>query len=89
MVIFQFASKDSITNSDRGSVFKSEHCQNAVKQAGLVQSMGDAGLSFAKQMIESFFGKIKTELLHTRSRKSNEEINKAITYYCENFYNSI
>jgi transposase InsO family protein len=79
----------TIIHSDMGSVFKSEHYRNALKQAGLVQSMGNAGLSFANQMIESFFGKIKTELLHTRSWKSYEEINKAITYYCENFYNSI
>ena len=81
--------KGTIVHSDMGSVFKSEHYRNALKQAGLVQSMGNAGLSFANQMIESFFGKIKTELLHTRSWKSYEEINKAITYYCENFYNSI
>jgi len=40
-------------------------------------------------MIESFFGKIKTELLHTRSWKSDEEPNKEITYSCECFYNSI
>jgi len=81
----QYASKDTIIHSDMGSVFKSEHYRNAVKQAGLVQSMGNAGLSFANQMIESFFGKIKTELLHTQSWKSYEEINKAITYYCESF----
>lgn len=72
-----------------GSVFKSERYRNAVMQAGLVQSMGNAGLSFANQMFESFIGKIKTELLHTRTWKSYEEINKAITHYCENFYNCI
>ena len=51
--------------------------------------MGNAGLSFANQMIESFFGKIKTELLNRRRWKSYEEINKAIVEYYENFYNSI
>lgn len=60
-----------------GSAFKSERYRNGVKQAGLVQSMGNAGLSFANQAIESFFGKIKTELLHTRLWKSYEEIDKA------------
>ncbi len=89
MAISQYKTKATIIHSDMGSVFKSEHYRKAVRQAGLVQSMGNAGLSFANQMIESFFGKIKTELLHTRSWKSYEEINKAITYYCENFYNSI
>jgi len=72
-----------------GSVFKSEHYRNALKQAGLVQSTGNAGLSFANQMIESLFGKIKTELLHTQLWKSYDEINRAITEYCENFYKSI
>jgi len=81
--------KGTIVHSDMGSVFKSEHYRNAVAQAGFIQSMGNAGLSFANQMIESFFGKIKTELLHSRSWKSYEEINEAITEYCENFYNSI
>lgn len=89
MATSQYRTKETIIHSDMGSVFKSEHYRNAVKQAGLVQSMGNAGLSFANQMIESFFGKIKTELLHTRPWKSYDEVNKAITYYCESFYNSI
>jgi transposase InsO family protein len=72
-----------------GSVFKSERYRNAVRQARLIQFMGNAGLSFANQMIESFFGKIKTKLLHTRTCKSYDEINRAITYYCESFYDSI
>lgn len=85
----RYATTGTIIHSDMGSVFKSEHYRNAVKLTGLVQSMGNAGLSFANQVIESFFGKIKTELLHTRSWKSYDEINRAITYYCESFYNSI
>jgi len=89
MATSRYATTGTIIHSDMGSVFKSEHYRNAVKQAGLVQSMGNAGLSFANQVIESFFGKIKTELLHTRSWQSYEEINRAITYYCESFYNSI
>ena len=72
-----------------GSVNKSEHYRNAVKQAGLIQSMGNAGLSFANQIIECFFGKIETELLQTQSWKSNDVINRAITLYCTNFYNSL
>lgn len=89
MATCRYRTTGTILHSDMGSVFKSEHYRNAAKQAGLVQSMGNLGLVFANQMIESFFGKIKTELLHTRSWKSYEEINKAITYYCESFYNSI
>ena len=89
MATSRYATTATITHSDMGSVFKSEHYRNAVKKAGLIQSMGNAGLSFANQMIESSFGKIKTELLHTRTWKSYDEINKAITYYCESFYNSI
>ena len=79
----------TLVHSDMRSVLKSERYRNAVKQAGLVQFMGNAGLSVANQMIESFFGKLKTELLHTRTWTSYDEINKAITYYCESFYNSI
>ncbi|MBI3429442.1 MAG: DDE-type integrase/transposase/recombinase [Actinobacteria bacterium] len=89
MAATHYATRGTIIHSDMGSVFKSERYRNAVKQAGLVQSMGNAGLSFANQAIESFFGKLKTELLHTRSWKSYEEINRATTYYCESFYNSI
>lgn len=89
MATSRYATTGTIIHSDMGSVFKSEHYRKAVRQAGLVQSMGNVGLSFANQMIESFFGKIKTELLHTRSWKSYDEINRAITYYCESFYKSI
>ncbi len=89
MATSRYATTGTIIHSDMGSVFKSERYRNAVRQAGLVQSMGNAGLSFANQAIESFFGKIKTELLHTRSWKSFEEIQRAITEYCECFYNSI
>lgn len=85
----RYASTGTIIHSDMESVFKSEHYRKAGRQVGLVQSMGNAGLSFANQMIESFFGKIKTELLRTRTWKSYEEINNAITYYCESFYNCI
>ena len=70
-----------------GSVFKSEPYRNAVAQAWFIRSRGNT-FSFANQMIESLFRKIKTELLHSRSWKSYEEINEAITEYCENFYNS-
>jgi len=62
--------KGTIVHSDRGSVFRLEHYCNALAQAGFIQSMGSAGLSFANQMIESFFGKVKTKLFHTRSWKS-------------------
>jgi len=89
MATSQYKTKNTIIHSDMGSVFKSERYRNAVRQAGLIQSMGNAGLSFANQMIESFFGKIKTELLHTRTWKCYDEINRAITHYCESFYNSI
>ena len=89
MAISEYATSGNIIHSDLGSVFKSERYRNALKQAGIVQSIGNAGLSFANQAIESFFGRIKTDLLHTRTWKSYEEINKAITYYCESFYNCI
>lgn len=89
MATSRYATIGTIIHSDMGSVFKSEHYRNAVKQAGLFQSMGNAGLIFANQVIESLVGKIKTELLHSQSWKSYEEINEAITEYCENFYNSI
>ncbi len=79
----------TIIHSDMGSVFKSEHYLKAIRQVGITQSMGNAGLSFANQMIESFFGKIKTELLHNCKWNTYEEINRAIIQYCENFYNSI
>jgi len=53
--------KGAIVHFDMESVFKSEQgpAHNAVSQAGFTQSIGNAGLSFANQMIESFFGKSK------------------------------
>jgi len=89
MATSRYTTTGTIIHSDMGSGFKSEHYRNALKQAGLVQSIGNARLSFANQVIESFSGKIKTELLHTRTWTSHDEIDKAITHYCESFYNSI
>jgi len=45
------------SKSDVGFVFKSEYYKKAVKRVGLVQSISNAGLSFANQAIESFLSK--------------------------------
>jgi len=62
----QYTSTATIIHSDKVSNFESEHYQNAAKQAGLIQSMGNAGLSFAKKRIERCCRKIQIELLHTQ-----------------------
>ena len=56
MATSRYRTTGTTIHSDMGSVFKSEYYRKAVRQTGLVQLMGNAGLSFANQVIESFFG---------------------------------
>lgn len=54
---------------------------------GVRQSVGRTGICFDNSMAESFFGKLKTDLVHHRSFISVAEARIAVIKYVEGFYN--
>ena len=77
-----------IHHSDRGSQYTSLAYGSKLSQAGLHQSMSRAGDCLDNAVAESFFGKLKTELIYRFRWKSRKEAASAIEDYIFQFYNS-
>jgi putative transposase len=74
-------------HSDRGSQYASAAYRTRLTQAGLVASMSRAGNCYDNAVMESFWGKLKSELVHRKNFASPEEARTAIFEYVEVFYN--
>ena len=59
----------------------------APKRSGLVPSMGSIGDCYDNAVIESFWGRMQTELLNRRRWKTRIELANAIFDYLEIFHN--
>jgi putative transposase len=58
-----------------------------VHESGLVPSMGSIGDCYDNGMMESFWGRMQTELLNRRRWRTRIELANAIFEYLEVFYN--
>ena len=76
-----------LLHSDRGSQYASAAYRAGVAQAGLVASMSRAGNCYDNAAMESFWGKLKTELVHRRKFANPAEARTAIFEHVEVFYN--
>jgi putative transposase len=76
-----------LLHSDRGSQYASAAYRAGVAQAGLVASMSRAGNCYDNAAMESFWGKLKTELIHRRKFAHPAEARTAIFEHVEVFYN--
>jgi transposase InsO family protein len=76
-----------IHHSDRGSQYCSPHYQRLLDQFGMKASMSRKGNCYDNAPMESFWGTLKTELVHHRRYRTREEAIKDITEYIEIFYN--
>ena len=76
-----------LLHSDRGSQYASAAYRAVVAQAGLVASMSRAGNCYDNAAMESFWGKLKTELVHRRKFANPAEARTAIFEHVEVFYN--
>ncbi len=76
-----------LLHSDRGSQYASAAYRARLAQAGLVASMSRAGNCYDNAAMESFWGKLKTELVHRRKFASPTEARTAIFEHVEVFYN--
>jgi putative transposase len=78
-----------IIHSDHGvqGEFTSWAFTDRAKRSGLVPSMGSIGDCYDNAMIESFWGRMQTELLNRKRWKTRVELANAIFDYLEIFHN--
>lgn len=73
----------TIHHSDRGSQYCAEEYQKILKQFGFRASMSRKGNCFDNAPMESFWGSLKTELVHHRNFATRAEAESAIREYIE------
>ena len=76
-----------IVHSDHGAQFTSWAFSERAKRSGLVPSMGSIGDCYDNAVIESFWGRMQTELLNRKRWKTRIELANAIFDYLEVFHN--
>lgn len=76
-----------IHHSDRGSQYCSGSYQKLMRQFKMKQSMSRKGNCWDNAPMESFFGTLKTELVHLRKYRTRQEAIADIREYIEVFYN--
>ena len=58
-----------------------------MRGAGFAHSLGTVGDAYDNAMVESFWGRMQTELLNTRKWKTRVELSSEIFDWIEAFYN--
>lgn len=76
-----------IAHSDRGSQYCSLEHRRLLAQFGMRASMSGRGNCYDNAPMESFWGVLKTELVHHRRYATREEAIRDVTEYIEVFYN--
>jgi transposase InsO family protein len=76
-----------IIHSDQGPQFTSWAFTRRARESGLLPSMGSVGDCFDNAVIESFWGRMQTELLNRRRWRTRIELANAMFEYLEIFHN--
>jgi transposase InsO family protein len=76
-----------IHHSDRGRQYASYVYQDLLKHYGMLPSMSRSGNCYDNAYLESFFGTLKTELVHGERYRTRLEARLSIFEYVEVFYN--
>lgn len=74
-------------HSDRGSQYAGDDYQHLLAAHGLRCSMSAAGSCYDNAVMESFFGTLKTELVHHEQYATRDQARASIFEYIEGFYN--
>lgn len=74
-------------HSDRGSQYACDDYQALLTKSKMVCSMSRTGNCYDNAPMESFFGTLKTELVHQRQYRTRAEARTDIFQYLEYFYN--
>lgn len=77
----------TVIHSDHGTQYTSWAFTQRAKASGLVPSMGSVGDCFDNAVIESFWGRMQTELLNRQRWRTRIELANAIFEYLEIFHN--
>jgi transposase InsO family protein len=83
----QSPSEGLIHHSDRGRQYASYAYQELLGEYGMTPSMSRSGNCYDNAYVESFFGTLKTELVHGERYRSRLEARLSIFEYVEVFYN--
>lgn len=78
-----------IAHSDRGSQYASFDYRRELEKHGMICSMSRKGDPWDNAVMESFFGSLKTELIHHKHYKTRDEARRDIFEYIEIFYNRV
>lgn len=78
-----------IFHSDRGSQYASDDFQKLLVRHGMICSMSRKANCWDNAVAESFFGTVKTELVHHEDFQTRDEARLAIFEYIAAFYNRI
>jgi len=78
----------TIVHADHGPQFTAWAFTTNLRAYGLRLSMGTVGDCFDNALIESFWGRMQTELFNTRKWSTVEQLSVAIADYIENFHNT-
>ena len=76
-----------IHHSDQGSQYTDSTHQALLRDHGIQVSMNGVGTWYDNAPMESFFGSLKSELVHHRVYHTREEARPDLFYYIEAFYN--
>jgi putative transposase len=74
-------------HSDQGSQYTDRNYQALLKDYGIQVSMNSAGSWYDNAPMESFFGSLKSELVHHRVYHTHKEARTDLFFYVEAFYN--
>lgn len=81
------ADREVVIHSDHGTQFTSWAFTHRARQSGLVPSMGSIGDCYDNAVIESFWGRMQTELLNRKRWNTRVELASAMFEYVEVFHN--
>jgi transposase InsO family protein len=77
----------NLVHSDRGSQYASDAFRKELNAHRCKQSMSRKGDCWDNAVAESFFGTLKTELVHNEKYKTREDARLSVFDYIETFYN--
>ena len=80
---------DAIIHSDRGSQYSSGSFRKLLTKHGLRQSMSGRGNCYDNAQAESFWARLKTELLENGAFRNVEEARSETFSYIEGYYNRV
>ena len=78
---------DTLLHSDRGVQYRGNAYQAALKDAGLRCSMSRTGNCWDNAVMESFFSRLKVELIYAENYQTVGQARSGIFEYIEMFYN--